>query len=204
MFSKNLTFCHAYTNPDTDSVIDLILLPDSKNVKGFSYEKDKLVVKYHITKKEKQLDMLKIQIGCGDIPQAKKILDQIDLNEDILLFVDLLAEKGKLDLIKYLSKRVNSKEKKSFKVYLPCILECGCTYGHLKLVKYAIKKGIRASNNHNKPIKNASAYGHYKIVKYLIKKGADPKVDGGYCLIWSRAYGYTKIVKLLKKHGVEE
>lgn len=70
-----------------------------------------------------------------------------------------------------------------------------CWGGHMEIVKYLIKKGVKDWNH---GLHNACEGGHMKIVKLMIKKGANDWNEG---MLWACWGGHIEIVKLMISKG---
>ena len=75
--------------------------------------------------------------------------------------------------------------------------------GELKLVKYAISKGINLRYKDDKSLRYAAEFGHLQVVKYLVENGADVNGYGGSILRFpcSQREERIEVVKYLVENG---
>ncbi len=117
------------------------------------------------------------------------------VNAEILLRI--AAEKGYLDLVKYLySSRVQ--ESAADTALLSAI-----QHGHIDVVSYFESKGINLRGYENDALKMAAQDGHLNTVEYAVSQGADIHTGNDHALRYAAMNGYLDIVEYLVENGAD-
>lgn len=113
----------------------------------------------------------------------------IDMNYLGLPQINDTIIRGNIETMKYLIKEINI-------IPTDCQMYLACENGHLEIVKYLFKNGIKPHD----AINFASGNGHLNIVKYLYKNGFKATCIG---IDWAGENGYLEVVKYLHKNGIK-
>lgn len=100
---------------------------------------------------------------------------------------------GNLNTVKF----VNTKALITHTIFMKSI---GKNKQEKVLLTYLKDPQVNVLADRNIAIKVASAYGHLKVMKFLIERGVDPSFDNNYALINSSKNGQKNIVKFLLEH----
>src|SRR6185436_15296859 len=125
-----------------------------------------------------------------------KYLIKRGLSFDIKHILQLSADNGHLEVVKYLIEKHNA----DIHADNDAALWLSARDGHLEIVKYLVEKhnaDIHADND--AALWLSAENGHLEVVKYLVSKGADVHADNEYALWLSASKGHLEVVKYLEE-----
>lgn len=117
---------------------------------------------------------------------------------DYNIVVGWVAEKGYLDVLKYLCRNIADIE-----LYYREALISAVMCGQLEVVKYLHENGVDITANDNEAIIYASNCGRLEILKYLCENGADITARNNKAIISASAGGQLEMVKYLHQNGAD-
>ena len=82
-------------------------------------------------------------------------------------------------------------------------LSRACEGGHLDVVRYLHQNGVRLNARNNEAICRACDGGHVEIVRYLHQNGTDLNVRSNEPLLRACAAGHLDVVRYLHENGIE-
>ena len=191
--SKLLLNCLKYNNNELFHYLYDYYINDERNkilsynYNNFNYYKDTL---------------LKESILNFDNETLKKLIKEININnsDDLILYkgLDLICRTGdykKLLILMELNPILNLDN---------CnLLTIASKFGHIKIVKYFLDKGMNIHGNEDKALRFTCRHNHIKMVKFLIKNGANIHAKNNYALSVSLFNNLYKIFEYLLKKGAD-
>lgn len=103
---------------------------------------------------------------------------------------------GCLEIVKILFYRVNIKTRNR-------MLCTGALHGHLDIVIFLLKMGVKVNINKGEPLYRSAEHGNLEIVSLLIKNGANVHANHNKALYLSSFNNYPEIMVLLIKNGAK-